>query len=781
MIKSVPVCIIILVVALVTSTISAEDHFSKQIRLGFFEGGESVTHDELREEFMAQLQLLLPDSVEAVAVPQGYGSGGWKRDTCRLVAEGLTQATGIDLMITMGPWVVEDLLEAGYQGPILAMHRVDPVLEGLLDSLGRPIAENLTIHFKPGKLEADLQTLAGMASIRKLGLLCFPSGDELYDVAARVARIGLPLGFQVVLGEAYDNNGTFAFFKAYAEMESGFDALYVMPFWGMTTTKASDFLMRATEAHFPVMVWEGMALVNRGATISNSGVSLVAEARFNASKAVRIVEGETPADLPVAFTPPGQLVINEASAARTRFPVRPATHGDAVIVSPAPIVPGEFFNLRAAVRRSLDQNPDHLARLDALVAADQAAKQVKATYLPHIEATYDLTQRDDDTIYNWRGLLDQTGHRAGLKLTQTIFSLESLRAIETSRRRSDLAETDRKRTELDLESAVTAAYLDYLRSSGVLTIEQKYRLRIDRGVEQAQASHLLDSIGLSDLYRWYQERDEASNRISRAKRDRAEAQARLNSLLNIPWDRAPGLDTSDFTEEQFLTDYLGLLPLLDSPHRRKTATEWLISAAREGSPELSERRLRTTIQESLLSQNAARFYPSVGVRAALEYRDELTDQPPDFREEHRSWSLGAALKWTLFSGGERIHERSRLKADLSRLEYERDGEALRVTRDVTIALEELASVATNSFRTVRSQGITEKIADMAVESYIPGKPALFLEVIDGLERHRRAQVTGLNGRYDFYKQISRLLSTTGRSLLDQRLSLAGSLMQMVGL
>lgn len=781
MARSVRAWLIVLLVAVAGSSVTADDHYSQQFKLGFFEGGESVTHDELREEFMSQLQLLLPDSVQAVAVPQGYGSGQWIRDTCRLIAARLTQESGIDLMVTMGPWVVEDLLAAGYSGPILALHRVDPVLEGLLDSLGRPIAENLTVHFKPGKLESDLRALTSLRSIRKLGLLCFPSGDELYDVAARVARLGLPMGFEVILGEAYDNNGTFAFFKAFAEMESGYDALYIMPFWGMSSIKTRDFLRRATETRHPVLVWEGMELINRGATISNSGVSMTAEARFNAAKAVRIFDGETPADLPVAFTPPGRLVINEASAARTHIPIRAASNGDAVVVIPAPVVTDEFYNLRAAVRRSLDQNPDHLARLDAITAADQAAQQVKAAYLPHLDATFDLTRRDDNTIHNWRGLLDKTGHRASIELTQTVFSLETLRAMGTAQKQTKLAEIDRQRTQLALENAVASAYLDLLRTTALLAAERQHRLRVDLGIEQAQASQLLDTVGLADLFRWHQERDEASNRISRAGRDKAVAQAAMTSLLNLPWDQPPGLDTIDFSEEQFRADYNRLLPLLDNPERQRLATEWLIAAAREGSPELQERRLKTSISEDLLGENAARWYPRVGVRAALSHQDELADQPPDFSEKKQSWSLGATLRWSLFAGGERIHDRSRLKANLSQLEYERDGEALRITKNTTAALQTLISFATNGYRSLRSQGITERVLDMAVENYIPGDAALFLETIDGLNRHRRAQISGVNERYDFYRQISLILGLTGQSILDRRMSVVGSFMQIVDL
>jgi len=776
-----PAVLTLALAMLLTASTAVAADTSRRMTLGFFEGGESIIHDELRTEFMNQLRLLLPDSIQAVASPDGYGSGQWKRDTCRAVARRLAATEGIDLMITMGPWVVEDLLAAGYSGPILAMHRVDPYREGLLDARMRPIAENLTVHYNAGKLENDLTAFVGLRPIRKLGVLYFPTGAESPRLLEDVRAIGQRLGFEVDLGEGDDINGTYAFFKAYGDLDSDCDAVYALPFWGMSVVKINDFLKRARQGHRPLMVWEGGALVNRGALASASWMTPVAEARFNAEKAVRILGGATPADLPVVFSPPGRMVINETTAKICNVPIGMAAARDAVLVDPVLPPTGSQFNLRAAVLRARDRHPTSLARDEAVEAARQAALETKAAYLPQIDASYRIERRDDNKIHNWDDRLERTGKTASLEMEQTLFSLEALRSIQAAKIDVDLAEIDRRRATLDLELAVTAAYLDHLRALAVLQVERDYQTQLDRAIEFARTTYILDTVGLEDLYRWHQDRDESSNRAALADRDAAISKAALLALMNFPADEPIELDTTDFADEQFLRDYSRLLPLLTKNGVRQAAQGRLLALAQEESPDSREYRLRTDLQRRLLSRNAARFFPTIGFRAALNYVDEQIDRPPQFYEEHGTWTIGAELRWSLFAGAERFRERSRLKAEKNRVEYERDAVTLDIMRRAAETVEGLAAQADNSFRSMRSLGLSEKTAELVTERYVPGDAGLFWELDDALNRHRRASLNAIDERFRTYYEMARVLNLAGRSILDQRLSLAGAAALLLGL
>ncbi len=122
----------------------------KTWHIGFLEAGPYPAHSELRKHFSEQLPGLLPDGCSAVTVPHGFKSGDWARESCRRLAAELKADTSIHMVVTTGPWAVEDLLAVGYDRPIVAMYRLDPVAEGLVDTSLRPIAPNLTVRVRPG-------------------------------------------------------------------------------------------------------------------------------------------------------------------------------------------------------------------------------------------------------------------------------------------------------------------------------------------------------------------------------------------------------------------------------------------------------------------------------------------------------------------------------------------------------------------------------------------------------------------------------------------------------
>ncbi|MCK4461023.1 MAG: hypothetical protein KAW46_04430, partial [candidate division Zixibacteria bacterium] len=301
---------------LVILTLTAVAQQKKRINLAFFEAGRCLEHDILRDEFSHQLRQLTPDDFEIIPIPQGYKMAEWKRDSCRLLAAELVALEDADMVVALGPWVVEDLLAAGYDKPIVALNRVDPAAEGLLDKAGRPIAPNLTVQARPVQLARDIDALTRLTDVRRLGVLYFPTGEEQNDIMSKLQSLGEQHGFEVVMGEGYDNKGAYAFFKAYRSLAGKVDAVYLFPMWAMDGIKIREFFAMTKRDKMPTFVWEGAYLIQRGALAGNSGFSVIPQARMAAVKLVKIIEGATPGDLPVVFDVPPGLSINEATAAQ---------------------------------------------------------------------------------------------------------------------------------------------------------------------------------------------------------------------------------------------------------------------------------------------------------------------------------------------------------------------------------------------------------------------------------------------------------------------------------
>lgn len=751
-------------IAIVCAT-EASAQAAKRFRLGYFEGGAYPAHSTLRREFDHQLKLVLPAGHEFAFVPEGYRSAGWKRDSCRIMAKQLATVESIDMVIAVGPWVVEDLLEAKFAKPILAMHQFDPVTQGLVGDDGQPIAPNLTVHVWPGKIEDDLRTLTKILNVKRLGILYFPSGGEREKVISAIASLGKNIGFEVVTAEGFDNYGTYAFFKAYRLLDKNIDALYLPPLWGMDAIKVEEFFWMTAHDRIPTFTSEAKDLVERGAFGSNTAYSIVSEARYNALKAASIMQGELPANLPVEFRGGTALAVNEQVAQQCRVTLPTEIVNEAyVVVAPVPEATPRY-TLASAVERTLSQNPGYLARYDALEAAAQAARQAYSSYLPQIVAGASITRLDDNAVANSKGTLENTRYRSTLLLQQMLFSAEAIKSIQVAAKQRNLAEINVQQAKLGLEFAVTVAYLNYLRAQETLDTQRRFRNLVDRNLEIAGARLLLEEGREIDLLRWKDERHKATSRIIRARNDVKVAAVFLNVLFNLPGNSPFVLDAYSFSESRFWRDYNQLLPQVSTADAQMQLQDFLVSKALDQNSLLRSFDVDIAIQRDLLSKNIARYYPTLDFRASLNYADELVDDPPVFVEENTTWSVWGGLTLPIFLGTDRIRERAKLKARLSQIEFEKDAASLAVMGKIHGGMYDLVAQANNVPPAIRSAELARENLKLVSERYEAGELGL-IDLLDALGNALNVELSSIAARYDCYLSMARLVNDVGWSAYD---------------
>jgi len=541
---------LVLIILLVVSAFGAEKNATR-IQLGYFEGGKYPLHDQLRQELQRQLDAIIPDRYEILFVPTGFRSATWNRDSSLIMARQLAGMTSLDAIVTMGPWAVEDLLEAGCKTPIVAMYRFDPVAERLVDRGGHPIAENLSPCIIPNRLESDLNMISRLFHPRRVGFLYFPSSDESDRVVARASSLGQQLGFEVVSAEGFDNKGTYAFFNAYNALEGRIDVLYLPPLWGMDIHKAKSFIARITENRVATFTSEIGFFVDRGATAADGGQTFVPEARHAALNLLRIIEGTTPSDLPTILNRAPGLSLNLESAATCKIEFSQAAIDQARTVGTPVAEEAVHYRLLDATSRAVDRNPGYLAVYDALEAVSHAAKQAYSDYLPHISAYGSLTHFDKNSIANSSPTIDQNGLTASVSVYQQLFSLQTIRRIQEASARKNLSRADLDQARLDMELAVCQAYLNYLQASDAISIWAQHRTLVDRNLEIAHTGFILDEEDKTNFLRWENERSRATMALVTARADRQIAVVLLNVLLNLPGDSPFTVDTNQFADGRF--------------------------------------------------------------------------------------------------------------------------------------------------------------------------------------------------------------------------------------
>jgi len=748
----------------------------KQLRLAYFEGGQYPVHSILRKEFTRQLQLILPEGYEVVFVPEGYRSAGWKRDSCRVMAKQLAAVQNIDMIIAMGPWVVEDLLEIGFAGPILAMHQFDPVAQGLVGDDGRPVAPNLTVHIKPGQLEDDLRTLTKLVNVKRLGVLYFPSGDEGEKVISAITSLGKALDFEVITAEGFDNYGTYAFFKAYHQLDKKIDALYLPPMWRMDDIKVGEFFSMVTRDGIPTFTAEGRYLVERGALGSNAAYSIVSDARYNAVKAARILQGELPANLPTEFRGGTALALNEQTAQRCSVVLPTEAVNSAYFVAAPVPETTPYYTLTDAVERTLSYNPGYLARYDAVEAAIQAAKQAYSSYLPQVVAGASMAHFDDNAVANSRGALENDRYRSTLLMHQRIFSAEAIKSIQLAAKQKNLEQINLQQAKLDLELAVTAAYLNYLGAREILGTQLRFRALVDRNLEIAGTRYLIGEGSEIDLLRWKDERHKATSRVIRARSNLKVATVLLIVLFNLPGNSPVALDTLSFSEDHFWNDYDLLHSVVPTEESQRQLQDVLVAKGLQQNPAMRSFDVDVAIQRDLLSKNRARYYPTLDFRASFNYADQLADYPPTFVEKNTTWSVWGGLTLPVFLGTDRIRERARLKARLSQVEFEKDATGLEVMGEISAGTYDLVAQVNSLPRAIRSAELAVENLKLVVEKYDADKLGL-VDLVDAFNNARNAELNSVAARYNFYLSMARLVHDIGWSAYDDNVTFREELLR----
>ncbi|MEW6411858.1 MAG: ABC transporter substrate binding protein [Candidatus Zixiibacteriota bacterium] len=753
-----------LLILALTATVSTAAETKHSFNLGYFEAGPNPEHSLLRTEFYNQLSQLLPDGYQYVRIPNGFRSAEWNRDDCKRMARELVREKDVDILIAMGPWVVNDLIEAGYDRPILAIHQFNPRYEGLLDENGRPVIDNLTVHEQPGKMFDDLRVLTGLVDVKRLGFLFFPSAGEQEKVLAELTAIGEKLGFEVITADEYDNYGVFAYFKSFHSLPKDIDAIYIGPSANLKTENISSFLQLPINDGTPLFAYEGKVVLEKGAFATASYFTALSEARFNADKAVRIMTGEKPADLPVAFRGAMGLAVNNEVALQCGIHLPEAVLSDFFVVEAKPAEDAPYFTLADAVNRAAMQNPGYLAQYDALEAAVQTAGQARAEYMPQIYGTAGLLYVDNNTADNYRDLISNDQYYASLNLEQKIVSLETLKSIKVAAQERELENINLTKAQLDLELAVSLAYLEYLRAQETFTTCVNNRTLIEHSLELATSKSRMGDGDSLDVVRLEDERYQATIRVVDARAEVRVARAILNSLFNLPGDRDLVLESARFSEEALWAyegEFQDLLKDLPSQEQFKQS---MVAQALSENPAVKSFDTRINIQKQLLSKNSARFYPTLGFKASLNFSDWLEDTPL-FEENNTTWSVGGFLNIPLFLGKERLRERGKLKANLSEMEYRRDDTSLKIMRDIHTQVNKLIAADNHMVPAYQSKKRATQLLSIVVPEYSSGKRTLW-NLLDAQSNSLRAELNAINARFAYWEAIARLVHAAGWTAHD---------------
>lgn len=748
----------LMILFLIAGNITAQNTASpKPFRFAYFEAGQYYLHSVITREFKQHLAYFIGDSLAFVFEPYGYRSAEWDREKCRVMARELAGIPDIEMVLAVGPWVVEDLLDAGFDRPIIAMYQFDPEAQGLVNERGVPVVSNLTINWQPHKIRNDIADLQNLFPSRTIGFLYFQSGDEFDTVKEKVAQAARTYGAVVMAPRDTTGFGNFSHFASYNDLIGKVDAIYLPPMWGVKLDQLQQLFYSAGYDHIPTFSSEGILLVEKGATASGNIRSYKAQARFSARKAAQIMAGAEPAALPTIFEDTRQVCISHESLREINTSLPRSATFDAIVVdaSPADTIPR--YTLSQALEQAMMEHPGLGASRKRYEHALAEARRAYSAFYPTVTAGVEAATTDDGrraTLFN--PMLNQR-YYVDVTLQQTLFSYAALKNISIARKDRDIAGQDRRQTELNMRHAVTSAYLTILELEDRLALRKTVRNRYQELYAQAVIDYRMGIRDTTDIIFFEEQYLTAGIVLTDTQSDLDIARVIFNVLLNRPNHDDVILDRAEFTSDIMVRMVMKFEQYINTDRLKHQFENYLIAVAIDSSTEMTSSGLTIARQKDLLARHKGRYYPELGIRARYSYGDEFDW---DLHREEDSWALGAFLHIPILQGFDRSREGRSLRAEMEELQFARDSLRYTHVTEIRTVLGELIRDVTTLPAIYAARRAASYSLDLMMEQYTTGKISAqeFIAVENNCTVRDDATISGI---YRFFSDYGRLLHTAG--------------------
>lgn len=729
----------------------------KTVKIGYFEAGPYYIHKLSLREVKNSLEIIKPDSLELIYEPYAYRSAGWDRAQCRQMASEYLKMNDIDLVLAAGPWVVGDLLEAGYKRPIVGIYQFDPEIAGQVDSAGRPVAKNLTVTYSPDKLKNDLVAMLKLFPASKVGFMYFPEADEFDRYRAKFEGLASELGLKAYGTEKYNDFGVYSFFAAYHDIRDKIDVLYVPPLYGMELDQIRYLFQETQYSSIPTFSAEGLVILEKGATAADAVRPYRSAALFMADKILKIIDGAEPASLPTHFEEARSVCLNLNGAKQMKRIF------DRKVVSNAQVIPEEpdesvpRYTLTQALELGERENTGLLALRERYQSVLDEAKKAYMAFVPGLSIGLSAATTDNAAragIYN--DILNRE-YAADFIVDQKLFSYPAIKAVQAAAKNRESEKMGLKQARHDLRRAITLAYISVLENEERLEIFNTLTSRLHDYWEIAISGNQSGRIDTLDIALIEARLVKTRIKEAEARHELKIARLVFNTLINRPGEETMVLDRSEFLPERMAMLARKLDELTATDDKLKQFERFFIRNGIDSSFTLQQATLAIDRQKDMISINGRGYLPDLNLR--LKYSHGGLFQPVT-GDRKDSWTFGGYLTIPLLSDPGRHYDRKILKAGLDRLMYEKDTLRFSMVQDISIRADYLVTLV----GTLPTAYYSRNLAAANLDSVFTGYQRGDFNIMDLLALEKDASATEfslIENKCGFFTAYAELLEAIG--------------------
>lgn len=227
----------------------------------------------------------------------------------------LKEGRDIDLMIVMGTWAGQDLVNNEHSVPTIVCGTSDAVTSKIIKSGEDSGYDHVHAHFDPGKYVTQIRAFHDIFGFKRLGVAFENTVDgRSYAAIEDIQKIAGEREFKIVECHISETEPENAVVKCARELAPKIDAFYITLHRSVNKETLPKILAVMNARKIPTFSQSGPSEVRQGVLLSVADPNFKLLGKFHAKAIAKTINGAKPRDLNQILELPLKIAFNEATA-----------------------------------------------------------------------------------------------------------------------------------------------------------------------------------------------------------------------------------------------------------------------------------------------------------------------------------------------------------------------------------------------------------------------------------------------------------------------------------
>jgi outer membrane protein TolC/ABC-type uncharacterized transport system substrate-binding protein len=688
----------------------------------------------------------------------------YTRDGVRSALDELLEDPDVDIVIAGGAIASYEAATRGpLPKPVVAPFVIDAELQGMPMKDGGSGVRNLNYVALPAPVRTDLEAFLEMVSFKKMVILLNKYYAEAFrDGPNRIPGILEEFNLEatsIEVGESAE--------EALAQIPADAEAVYVVALTQLSSEEFDKLAEGLIEKRLPSFAEMGDYDVERGILAGLRGDIFPKILRRTALNIQRILLGEEPSSIPVAFATETQLTINMATARSIGVYPRWSIITYANLLNEQAEDIERKVDLRGVIHEALLANRDLTAEQYYVDAGAKQVHESRSRLLPQIDISALGMTIDQDRARASFGQQAEHSAYGSAAASQIIYSDRALADWSIQKHIQKSREAEYEQLRLDIVQASGTAYLNVLRAMAFERIQRENLRRTEKNLDIARVRKAVGVAGPAEVYRWESSIATGRKALIDADAERRVAEVELNRLLHRPLEEPflteeedvhdPALIGTEAWYYRFTRNLLSLATLRD----------FLVEEGLKNSPEL--KAIDAVIAangRALTTANRSFWLPDLAFQGEIGrtfWKDGEGSESSAIGRDDTDWSVALGLTFPLIEGGGKLASRGRAARELDQLKIQRESVKERVEQRVRSAFMIGSASYAGMEQTILAAEAAGKSLDVVSDAYSRGAVSI-VDLLDAQNAALVADLAAADAVYNFL--VDRLASERAYSFFE---------------